>query len=61
MPSQKLTVKQRRLKAEMEEIAAFVQMDHWNVSNYEEDGRTTFLEMMKFELIGEISLQNTHL
>jgi hypothetical protein len=51
MPSQKRTAKQRRLKPEIEEIAAFVQMDHWNISNYEEDGRTTYLEMMKFQLV----------
>jgi hypothetical protein len=60
MPSQKLTAKQHRLKAEIEEIAAFVQMDHWNILNYEEGGRTTYLEMMKHQLVrGDIVTKYT--
>jgi hypothetical protein len=60
MPSQKLTAKQHRLKAEIEEIAAFVQMDHWNISDYEEDARTTYLEIMKFQLVrGDIVTKYT--
>jgi hypothetical protein len=60
MPSQKLTAKQHRLKAEIEEIAAFVQMDHWNILNYKEDGRTTYLEMMKLQLVrGDIVTKYT--
>ena len=51
MPSQKLTAKQHRLKAEIEEIAVFVQMDHWNILDYEEGGRATYLEMMKYQLV----------
>jgi hypothetical protein len=59
MPSQKLTAKQHRLKAEIEEIAAFIQMDHWNILNYEED-RTTYLEIMKLQLVrGDIVTKYT--
>ena len=47
----KLKPKQRRLIAEIEEIAATVQMDYWNIGDYVEEGRTTILELMKQQLI----------
>jgi hypothetical protein len=47
----KLTPKQRRLIAEFEEIAALVRMDYWNILDYDEDGRTVILEIMKQQLI----------
>lgn len=47
----KLTLKQRRLIAEFEEIAASIQMDYWNILDYREDGRTVILELMKQQLI----------
>jgi hypothetical protein len=51
----KLTLKQRRLIAEFEEIAASIGMDYWNIFEYREDGRTAMLEVMKRQLItGEI-------
>lgn len=47
----KLTPKQRRLIAEIEDIAAAIQMDYWNIADYDEDGRTYILEVMKQQLI----------
>jgi hypothetical protein len=47
----KLTPKQRRLIVEFEEIASFVRMDYWNILDYDEDGRTTILDVMKQQLI----------
>jgi hypothetical protein len=56
----KLTLKQRRLIAEFEEIAASIQMDYWNILDYREDGRTVILELMKQQLIrGEIIMRYT--
>jgi hypothetical protein len=46
-----LTPKQRRLKAEIEELSAFVQMDHWNIAQYSKERRTTVLELIKRQLI----------
>jgi hypothetical protein len=43
MSSAKLTPKQRRLQTEIEEISAFVHMDHWNIIEYPEESRTTHL------------------
>ena len=47
----RLTPKQRRLKAEIEDIAASIRMDYWNILDYDEDGRTVILELMKQQLI----------
>lgn len=55
-----LTLKQRRLVAEFEEIAAAIQMDYWSILDYREDGRTVILEGMKQQLIrGEIIMKYT--
>ena len=51
MPIRKLTPKQNRLKTEIEELSAFVQMDHWNILHYQQESRTTILELMKKQLI----------
>jgi hypothetical protein len=47
----KLTPKQRRLIAEFEEISALIRMDYWNILDYDEDGRTAILEVMRQQLI----------
>jgi hypothetical protein len=40
---------------EIEKIASNVSMDHWNIEQYEPEGRTTFLELMKDKLVrGEV-------
>ena len=39
-----LTPKQRHLKHEIEEIASIISMDHWNILDYEQESRTTYLE-----------------
>jgi hypothetical protein len=55
-----LTAKQRRLRREIEDIAAMLRMDHWNIEQFEPDERTTMLEVMKNSLIrGEIVLRYT--
>ena len=60
MSSAKLTPKQRRLQTEIEEISAFVHMDHWNILEYPEESRTTHLELMRRKLIlGEIIMKYT--
>ncbi len=60
MPAPKLTPKQRRLKNEIEDIAALVQMDHWNILDYSVESRTTYLEIMKRQLVrGEIITKYT--
>ena len=46
-----LTAKQRRLRAEIEEIASIVDMDHCNIENYSPDNRTVFLELTKNKLV----------
>lgn len=51
MPSAKLTPKQRRLQTEIEEISAFVNMDHYNILQYSRENRTTYLELMRRQLI----------
>jgi hypothetical protein len=56
----KLTPKQRRLITEIEDIAASVQMDYWNILDYDEDGRSYVLEAMKQQLIrGQIIMKYT--
>jgi hypothetical protein len=61
MSSEKLTPKQRRLQTEIEEISAFVHMDHWNILEYPEETRTTHLELMRRKLIlGEIIMKYTY-
>jgi hypothetical protein len=39
-----LTPTQRRLINELEEIAASIGMDYWNIVEYRQDGRTALLE-----------------
>jgi hypothetical protein len=46
-----LTSKQRRLRKEIEEIASLINMDHWNIDAYDPPVRTTFLELMKNNLV----------
>jgi hypothetical protein len=56
----KLTPKQRHLITEIEDIAASIRMDYWNICDYDEDGRTSILEVMKQQLIrGEIVMKYT--
>ena len=56
----KLTLKQRRLIAEFEEIATSIQMDYWNILDYSKEGRTIILESMKQQLIrSEIIMKYT--
>lgn len=46
---------QRRLRAEIEEIAAIVRMDHWAIGDYEATARTPHLQAMRQQLVrGEI-------
>ena len=47
----KLTPKQRRLITEIEDIAASVQMDYWNILDYDEEARGYILEAMKQQLV----------
>jgi len=55
-----LTRTQRRLRAEIEEIASIANMDHWNILNDEEERRTPQLELMKDQLVrGEIIVTYT--
>jgi hypothetical protein len=62
MPPAKLTLKQRRLQTEIEEISAFVHMDHYNILEYPEESRTTHLELMRRKLIlGEIITKYTYI
>jgi hypothetical protein len=46
-----LTPKQRRLINEIEEIAASIGMDYWNILEYRQNGRTAMLEVMKRQFI----------
>jgi hypothetical protein len=56
----KLSPKQRRLITEIEDIAASVQMDYWNILEYDEDARGYVLEAMKQQLIrGELIMKYT--
>jgi len=56
----KLTPTQRRLISEIDEIAKSIQMDYWNILNYNEEGRTIHLKLMKRQLvIGEIIIKYT--
>lgn len=48
---QALTRTQQNLKSEVEEIASFVQMDVWNIEQYEARSRTTRLQMMRDRLV----------
>lgn len=53
-----LTAVQRRLKREVEQIAAAIGMDYWNIENYDEGARITALNVMKNQLIrGEIVMK----
>jgi hypothetical protein len=50
-----LTPTQRRLKREIEEIAELIRMDHWNITQYDEEARTPKLGVMKMQMVrGEI-------
>jgi hypothetical protein len=54
----RLTPKQSRLKQEIEDIAEFIGMDHWNIADYEEEARTPKLQIMKNQLVrGEIIMK----
>jgi hypothetical protein len=46
-----LTRKQRKLRAQIEEIASIICLDHWNIEAYEADARTIFLDGMKDKLV----------
>jgi hypothetical protein len=47
-----LTRRQRQLQAEIEEIAAAVNMDHWNIeTDYEPELRSVMLELMKDQMV----------
>lgn len=49
---------QRKLQAEIEEIASIVRMDHWAIEKYDADMRTTYLRAMKQQLVrSEIVIQ----
>ena len=55
-----LTRKQRRLRSEIEEIASAVDMDHWNIEQYDPEQRDVFLELMKDKLVrSEVILKYT--
>ena len=49
-----LTTKQRRLLAEIEQIASASAMDHWNIADYDEEQRTIRLQMMKEQLVRSV-------
>jgi hypothetical protein len=57
-----LTRKQRQLRAEIEQIASAIAMDHWNIEEYKGsiEYRTMTLEGMKDQLVrGEIIMRYT--
>jgi|SRR5580700_1997478 len=55
-----LTVKQRALVKELDQIAKVVRVDYWNIHERERESRTPVLEVMKREMIrGEIVGQYT--
>jgi hypothetical protein len=55
-----LTSTQRRLRAEIEEIASVINLDHWNIEEYKAERRTTQLKLMKDQLIrSEIIIKYT--
>jgi hypothetical protein len=55
-----LTRRQRRLRAEIEDIACMANMDHWNILDYEEERRTSQLGLMKDQLVrGQIIMTYT--
>src|SRR5437660_1583586 len=56
----RLTLKQRRLLKELEEVSRIVRVDYWNIREREREARTPVLEVMKRELIrGEVVGQYT--
>jgi hypothetical protein len=55
-----LTRKQKALKAEIQQIAEFIGVNHWNAERYDPDGRTVILELMKNQMVrGEIIMLHT--
>jgi hypothetical protein len=53
-----LTVAQRRLRAQIEQVSAALKMDHWNIADYAPDDRTIRLQLTKHNLIrGNIVLK----
>src|SRR5438067_654813 len=46
-----LTPLQRRLREEIEEIASIINMDHWNILQYAPEARTTYLQLMRIQLV----------
>jgi|ERR1700730_6689211 hypothetical protein len=46
-----LTKQQQCLRAEIEEIASAIGMDHWNIESYDLEARTPILEKMKNQLV----------
>lgn len=55
-----LTTAQKRLRAEVEEVSATLKMDHWNLTDYPPESRTTLLQLAKHNLIrGDIILKYT--
>jgi len=47
----RLSRKQAALRKEIEDISAAILMDHWNISQYHAESRTTRLELIKRSLI----------
>jgi hypothetical protein len=47
----RLTQRQRRLAAEIEEIAVLLRLDYPNITSYQRDARTPLLEMIQRKLI----------
>src|SRR5436190_16630478 len=55
-----LTKQQLRLRAEIEEIASAIAMDHWNIKEYPPEARTPLLTKMKNQLVrSEVILKYT--
>jgi hypothetical protein len=46
-----LTRTQNRLRAEIEQIASMSGMDHWNILQFDKEGRTTRLQLIKNQLV----------
>lgn len=56
----RLTLKQKALLAESEQISEIVRVDYWNIRQWPCESRTAVLEVMKRELVrGEIIGQYT--
>jgi hypothetical protein len=55
-----LTTKQKRLKAELDDIFAVIGMDYWRIEEYAKESRTGILEMQKRKAItGQIIMTHS--